>query len=208
MRKRGGFGRGSTYVPLVPVGSIQLGNNINVPDVPYYEVKREDNGDWGSKAHSWESITAHHNLHLQNIENVPYKGTMNDVFCEICGSILMPSQSDATMICLNCGRREGRSAYPTTKIYLAAYPMGEYKCNILKTKKEREAYILARNNDQHRLFAEEEAEQSHRSTIKESCPQCNNDTMQYWTMQLRSADEGQTVFYKCPKCEFTSSVNT
>ncbi|XP_052093253.1 DNA-directed RNA polymerase I subunit RPA12-like [Mytilus californianus] len=32
------------------------------------------------------------------------------------------------------------------------------------------------------------------------CTQCGNDGMVYSTMQTRSADEGQTVFYTCPKC--------
>ncbi len=32
--------------------------------------------------------------------------------------------------------------------------------------------------------------------------------MYYYTMQLRSVDEGQTVFYECAKCGYTFSLNT
>lgn len=38
--------------------------------------------------------------------------------------------------------------------------------------------------------------------IKERCPKCGNHEMTFHTMQLRSADEGQTVFYSCPKCRY------
>ena len=47
-----------------------------------------------------------------------------------------------------------------------------------------------------------------RATITEDCPQCKHPTLEFYTMQLRSADEGQTVFYECPKCTHTFSVNT
>ncbi|GMM39669.1 hypothetical protein FOG51_00155 [Hanseniaspora uvarum] len=45
------------------------------------------------------------------------------------------------------------------------------------------------------------------ATIKETCPNCNNDEMQFHTLQLRSADEGATVFRTCPKCNFKDRVN-
>ncbi|RUS28076.1 transcription factor S-II-domain-containing protein, partial [Jimgerdemannia flammicorona] len=46
------------------------------------------------------------------------------------------------------------------------------------------------------------------ATIKEKCPSCGHDEMHFHTMQLRSADEGQTVFYNCAKCGYKYSVNT
>lgn len=43
--------------------------------------------------------------------------------------------------------------------------------------------------------------------IKEKCPQCGHDEMQYHTLQLRSADEGATVFYTCTKCHYKFRTN-
>ena len=39
-------------------------------------------------------------------------------------------------------------------------------------------------------------------TVEEECPSCGNSVAYYRTMQLRSADEGQTIFYTCtnPQC--------
>lgn len=47
-----------------------------------------------------------------------------------------------------------------------------------------------------------------RATVEEACPKCNHPQMEFYTMQLRSADEGQTVFYECRKCGHKYSVNT
>eukprot|EP00955_Chlamydomonas_euryale_P018107 192819-Chlamydomonas_euryale.AAC.3 len=44
--------------------------------------------------------------------------------------------------------------------------------------------------------------------VDEACPKCGNQGMEFYTMQLRSADEGQTVFYECPKCRHKYSQNT
>jgi DNA-directed RNA polymerase subunit M/transcription elongation factor TFIIS len=47
-----------------------------------------------------------------------------------------------------------------------------------------------------------------RALVLEECPKCKNPRMYFWTQQLRSADEGQTVFYECPKCDHRYSVNS
>lgn len=44
--------------------------------------------------------------------------------------------------------------------------------------------------------------------VERICPNCGNDKMSYATLQLRSADEGQTVFYTCTKCKHKESENS
>jgi DNA-directed RNA polymerase I subunit RPA12 len=46
-----------------------------------------------------------------------------------------------------------------------------------------------------------------RAVVDEKCPKCDNKGLNFYTMQLRSVDEGQTVFYECPKCAHTFSQN-
>jgi DNA-directed RNA polymerase I subunit RPA12 len=46
-----------------------------------------------------------------------------------------------------------------------------------------------------------------RATIEEPCIKCAHPEVGYYTVQLRSVDEGQTVFYECPNCQHTWSIN-
>ena len=45
------------------------------------------------------------------------------------------------------------------------------------------------------------------ATIDEPCPKCKHPTLYFYTMQLRSVDEGSTVFYECPECAHKFSQN-
>lgn len=39
------------------------------------------------------------------------------------------------------------------------------------------------------------------------CKKCGHNQMSYAAMQLRSADEGQTVFFTCVKCKYVNRNN-
>ena len=41
------------------------------------------------------------------------------------------------------------------------------------------------------------------STIKIDCEKCHNQEGVWWTFQTRSADEPETKFYRCIKCNHT-----
>lgn len=43
--------------------------------------------------------------------------------------------------------------------------------------------------------------------IDTPCEKCGNPQTRYYTQQLRSADEGTTVFYTCPKCSHKWNEN-
>ena len=38
--------------------------------------------------------------------------------------------------------------------------------------------------------------------VERTCKKCVHNQMSYAAMQLRSADEGQTVFFTCVKCKY------
>lgn len=54
----------------------------------------------------------------------------------------------------------------------------------------------------------EEAGGNEGPIVERKCGKCGNDKMSYATLQLRSADEGQTVFYTCTKCGNKETENS
>ncbi|XP_036372115.1 DNA-directed RNA polymerase I subunit RPA12 [Megalops cyprinoides] len=52
------------------------------------------------------------------------------------------------------------------------------------------------------METEEESSELKGPVIDKRCSRCNKEGMVYHTRQMRSADEGQTVFYTCIHCRY------
>ena len=46
-----------------------------------------------------------------------------------------------------------------------------------------------------------------KAVVDEICPKCGHDKLYYYAIQIRSADEGSTIFYECMKCHYKFNQN-
>ncbi|EQC37074.1 DNA-directed RNA polymerase I subunit RPA12 [Saprolegnia diclina VS20] len=109
-------------------------------------------------------------------------------FCPHCGTILdLPETNN--IVCSSCG-------------YTCQYQDLPTLCTVTFSEDRPEPKWVKN------AIVSQEVTGPARATVEEPCPKCNNPQMEFYTMQLRSADEGQTVFYECKKCGHRYSVNT
>lgn len=106
-------------------------------------------------------------------------------FCPDCGSILPNLSSSGGVTCYTCRKQYGPEVFGKMEM----------------------SYTINFNSPNDILLTRSDVE-SGGPTVDRLCPKCNNDKMSYATLQLRSADEGQTVFYTCTKCKYKEIENS
>ncbi|XP_018412583.1 PREDICTED: DNA-directed RNA polymerase I subunit RPA12 isoform X2 [Nanorana parkeri] len=103
-------------------------------------------------------------------------------FCSDCGSVLPPPGIADTVTCPCCG-------HPTqVTAFLGKCVRTSVMFNKLDT--------IALSNEA------EDTGALKGPLIDRRCSRCGYEKMVYYTRQMRSADEGQTVFYTCMQCRF------
>ncbi|ABO95056.1 predicted protein [Ostreococcus lucimarinus CCE9901] len=118
-------------------------------------------------------------------------------FCERCGARLRLTTRAPDVRCDACGRARALED---------AFGDGERELTAGAREFKFHHGVEARHPNGTRVGATEEVTRE-RATVDEKCPKCKHKGLNFYTMQLRSADEGQTVFYECPKCSHTFSQN-
>jgi DNA-directed RNA polymerase I subunit RPA12 len=121
-------------------------------------------------------------------------------FCPACGSLLVfPDYGDVH--CDRCPFTVSMAALPKTRIVTRSFP---------KPPPEWLVEYTALHAEKAGGVAVERQKGPKRAVVKEVCPKCGAAEMGFYTMQLRSADEGQTVFFECldSACGHKHSVNT
>ena len=115
---------------------------------------------------------------------------MSASFCDDCGSILPLPCGSAVVSCNICKLKVDMS--------------GKLGKEITYVIKFNELDVYTRGKEQ----AAEAGADASGPLAEKSCPRCGHPEMSYATAQLRSADEGQTIFYTCPKCSYKFSENS
>nr|XP_033773075.1 DNA-directed RNA polymerase I subunit RPA12 isoform X2 [Geotrypetes seraphini] len=103
-------------------------------------------------------------------------------FCPECGSILpLPGLQD-TVTCPRC----------------------KFKIDVkdFEGKVVQSSTVFNKLEGSTTLLQGKEAVEIHGPMIERKCLRCGHEGMTYHTRQMRSADEGQTVFYMCLKCKY------
>ncbi|KAN0096309.1 Transcription factor S-II (TFIIS) domain containing protein [Hyaloscypha variabilis] len=104
------------------------------------------------------------------------------VFCTDCGNLLEPSKGikDSVLKCECCGteNRDTASKAITTSTKASSFP------SLLRQKRSAIQTI-------------ERSDMKNEAVISVPCPECGRKEVRWSAVQLRSADEGSTIFYTC-----------
>ncbi|KAK8623755.1 hypothetical protein V6N13_065118 [Hibiscus sabdariffa] len=117
-----------------------------------------------------------------------YSGAREFMFCNLCGTMLS-LVSPKTAECPLCKT-------PTSAKGILGREIG-YTLTVEDIRRD-----LGISHTMEEMATKESA-----ALIKQTCKSCGNTELEYTTRQMRSADEGQTVFLVCPKCKARDTEN-
>ncbi|KAJ1953872.1 DNA-directed RNA polymerase I core subunit rpa12 [Dispira parvispora] len=115
------------------------------------------------------------------------------VFCPECGKLLDPVTETNKLECQACGNTMSVTSVDKIEIH---------------TSSRDSAFPSALRNKRSLVQNDMSKMREEAATVAQTCEKCGAEEMEYYTRQMRSADEGQTVFYTCRKCGYKYSVNS
>lgn len=99
------------------------------------------------------------------------------MFCPKCGSILRPKEKGGKKVLFcSCG--------------FTKEPEGETSAELRETVEEPKKIEVIEKVEVH-------------PKVKAKCEKCGHGVAYYWTQQTRGADEPETRFFRCQKCNST-----
>ncbi|CAB3397754.1 unnamed protein product [Caenorhabditis bovis] len=106
--------------------------------------------------------------------------SLNSDFCGYCGAVLtVPTRAPSLVTCKICATQ-----------WTIKEKNNQLVCRI---EKVYERTVADTDGIEHEDAAD--------AIVEHVCTKCGHNKATYSTMQTRSADEGQTVFYTCLKCK-------
>jgi len=111
-------------------------------------------------------------------------------FCPACGTLLPSLPARGNVFCLACKHEIPIESFASVK---TSYEIVFNKRDSGDAKKRK------------KKGGDDEVDGP---VVERKCPKCGHERMSYAALQLRSADEGQTVFFTCLQCKFKESENS
>ena len=121
-----------------------------------------------------------------------------DIFCPRCGTLLDAPNAEDMVACAVCDFSRDVAELENIEIVRRSGPEAFRRMGI-------ESLPAPGAHDALEELAEKA--QDALATVNEECPKCGHIGLKFYTMQLRSVDEGATVFYSCPECKHRFSTN-
>ncbi|TGZ84805.1 hypothetical protein EX30DRAFT_337273 [Ascodesmis nigricans] len=112
------------------------------------------------------------------------------VFCADCGNLLDRAPGSTTLTCDLCRATTADTSSRTTISRSNPKSLGDSSLRLKRSAVQT-------------LGADE---LNTEAKISQECPKCGRGEMWFYTLQLRSADEGATVFYRC-ECGYRFNTN-
>ena len=119
-------------------------------------------------------------------------------FCAECGSLLdvVGVKDHAIIECRICGEARSNIKEDSNYKYNSCWKIVCLHILHHNISSHYPYFITCREED------ENGEDDTNGAVIDEECPVCNHIGLFFTTAQTRSADEGQTVFYKCRNCSY------
>ncbi len=129
------------------------------------------------------------------------------MFCDDCGNLLDATSSHdrAELVCDACGatcKGDKILKTPVTisspgKTLIPHQSNADKSSKNITTRSKPSTFPSALRLKRSAVQTVNASDVQTEATIRQTCPQCGREEMRYYTQQLRSADEGSTVFYTC-----------